>query len=98
MIASAHFHDGENYPPYAQKMHSEDFRNFAILAPKFWETEAAVQFDKIIKDFSVKVAKKIKMAPPYSDDFPLNVVHDDRVEVPAVIGRPSSYVSVSAHA
>jgi TIR domain len=97
LIASAQFHDGENYPPYAQRMQSDDFRNFAILHPKFWDSEAALHFDQIIKDFAIKVAKKIRAAPPYSDNFPLNVVPDDGVQVPGVIGRPSSYVSATAY-
>jgi hypothetical protein len=92
LIACARFHDGENYPPVARNMQADDFTDFAILVSSFWGSPKAVDFDPLIKRFSSKVAVKVKLAPPFSDDFPVEVAEDDRVPAAKPISRPSRYI------
>jgi hypothetical protein len=96
LVACARFHDGENYPPDAQKMQAEDFRDYAILAPRFWDTDKAVAFDQLITAFAKTIARKIKSAPPYDQNFPVEVVNDENVLERKPIARPSDYVAQEA--
>jgi len=93
LVACARFHDGENYPLEARRMQAEDFREFAILAPKFWDSEKAVAFDQLITEFAKKIAKKIRAAPPYDAAFPILVRDDSDVPEQKPVIRPSDYIS-----
>jgi hypothetical protein len=93
LVACARFHDGENYPIEAQKLQSEDFRDFAILAPRFWDSDKAVTFDQLIREFAKKIAKKIKSAPPHETAFPIQVRDDKDVPEQKPIVRPSDYAA-----
>ena len=74
-------------------MQAEDFRDFAILAPKFWDTDKAVTFEQLIMEFAKKIAKKIRSAPPYRTTFPIQVMDDDDVPERKQIIRPSDYAA-----
>jgi hypothetical protein len=93
LVACARFHDGENYPIEAQKMQAEDFRDFAILAPKFWDSDKAVTFEQLIMEFAKKIAKKIKLAPPFETSFPIQVMDDKDVPEQKMVIRPSDYAA-----
>jgi hypothetical protein len=95
LIACARFHDGENYPAEAQRMQAEDFRDFAILAPRFWDSPKAVKFDPLITGFAKKIAKKIRSAPPYEATFPVQIIDDKDLAEQKPTIRPSDYLAGS---
>jgi len=72
LIVPASYYDGSNFPPEAQDKQITDLSNYASIAPRFWETEIAVDFDrKCLKRFAGDVASAVRRAPAFDPGFPL---------------------------
>jgi hypothetical protein len=87
LVVAASFHDGEKFPPDAQRVQFMDFTPFANTMPAFWQTELAVRFLELLKKFAQDLAEKIRKAPPFDAAFPVEVVSDDKVEPERTIER-----------
>jgi hypothetical protein len=96
LISCARFHDGDSYPlPYLH-MQQDDFSPFANPTKAFWESNAATQFEELIRSFTHRVADKIKAAPPWSQDFPDPVYAPNCGTQPPRIMRPSEYLGAAS--
>jgi hypothetical protein len=51
---------------------------WSLVATKFWETPYAAKFEEeLVKPFALDVAKLIKQAPDFTDDFPVVDIDGD---------------------
>ena len=67
-----------------------NFSNFSSTMPRFWDTESAVRFEEeLLKPFAQNIARMIRSAPPYYDDFPVIEVPDDSIQGDETIKRIS---------
>jgi hypothetical protein len=88
LIAPASFHDGECFPAEAKARQVTDFSEYTFIAPFFWKTNGAVEFEKRrLKPFAEDLAKLIRQAPPYSENFPVVEATADDVAPEAPIVR-----------
>jgi hypothetical protein len=88
LILPASYFDGENFPPRARAVQFLDFSEFASTMPRFWDTEAAVRFEKErIQPFARDLAALIRQAPPFDESFPLIEAPDNQVLPEVTIGR-----------
>lgn len=88
LVMPASFFDGETFPPDATATQFVDFSEFASTMPRFWDTESAVEFEKRrLKPFAKDLARMIRSAPPFNDQFPIVEVADDRVQQQETITR-----------
>jgi hypothetical protein len=92
LIACARFHDGESFPASYRTLQAFDFTRFAIMAPRFWDTDKGMEFEEIIKKFAEQAAKKILSAPPLSEDFPASFFSETPSASADKIRRPADYV------
>jgi len=94
LIACANFHDGETFPsPYAT-MQSENFSDFtSISGEHFWKSPKGLEFESKIKQFSMKVAAKIRSAPDWMDTFPRLIYDENNRSVLPRILRPIKYLA-----
>ncbi len=71
LIIPASYHDGEHFPDLAKQIQFKNFNSYASTISAFWNTAAAVEFDKELKIFSKDIASKIRNAPNFDDNFPI---------------------------
>ena len=90
LVVPASFFDGETFPPEAKARQFMNFSNFSSTMPRFWDTESAVRFEEeLLKPFAQNIARMIRSAPPYYDDFPVVEVPDDSIQGDETIKRIS---------
>jgi len=70
LVVPMSVHDGNSFPPGAKAMQAPDFSDYVVVGEGFRKTEAYVQFQKNLKQFSQKVAKCVNNAPAFAD-FPM---------------------------
>jgi hypothetical protein len=80
LIIPLRFHDGEWFPDDAQQYQSFDISKHTSTSPSFWETARADELDQKIREFSAKLAIKIRNAPAFCPDWP--VLESEPVPVP----------------
>lgn len=76
LILGARFHDGHSFPPKIKAIQQEDFSSYASVSISFWETRKAAEFGEKIKGFAKEIARQIKNAPKFQNDFPI-VIPDE---------------------
>lgn len=82
LIVPARCHDGKRFPDLAQQTQSEDFRPYFSTMDFFWKTEDAYVFEKEkLKSFATTIASRIKSAPNFNAEFPVEMV--DPQDVPS---------------
>jgi len=84
IIVGARFHDGHSFPDKVKNIQQSDFRDFAYTFERFWDTEDAVHFEKEIKSFCEVLAKKIRKAPDFDQNFPVIIPNDDELISPQI--------------
>lgn len=91
LVVSAHFCDGENFPPAAKDRQSMNFEKYASTIPVFWETARADEFEqKHIRPFAKDIAAILNAQPPFQPDFPLDEAAEELLLPEAItIGRIS---------
>jgi TIR domain len=81
LIAPASRADGQFFPIDARALQIAKFNDYALYATKFWETGYAAEFEiQLVKPFALDVAKLIRQAPDFAEDFP---VVDIDMDLPA---------------
>lgn len=75
LIFPLRFHDGEHYPENAKERQSIDIRKYNSTLKAFWDSPNALPLEIIIQEFSNNLAKKIRLVPPFREDFPILVDH-----------------------
>jgi hypothetical protein len=71
LIAPIKFHDGEHFPPEAQKRQWVDVSKYAFTFPAFWETERALELEDLLKDLAKDVSRMIANAPAFRPNWPV---------------------------
>jgi hypothetical protein len=76
LIVPATYFDGACFPDAAKGRQMLDLSNYTSTMARFWETQAAVDFEeKCLRPLARDMAASVRRAPPFSPDFPV-------VEVP----------------
>lgn len=90
LILPASFFDGETFPEEARDTQFVDFSEFASTMPRFWDTELAVKFEQhYLKPFAKELARIIRAAPPFKQDFPIVEANARDIREDDVIDRIS---------
>ena len=93
LIAPARYYDGDYFPRHARGAQMTDFSKYTSTLAYFWKTDDAYQFEQtVLKGLAQTVARKIKAAPTFDDNFPVVTVHRDSVPSPPPVPRPSDVV------
>jgi len=71
LIAPVRFHDGEHFPPEAQRIQSLDLTSYASALPAFWNSPRSLELEDKIKSLAVSVARILQRAPPFQRDRPV---------------------------
>jgi hypothetical protein len=72
LIAPASRVDGQHFPNDARNLQIAKFNDYALTATKFWDTAYAAEFEvQLVKPFARGVAKLIRQAPDFVDNFPV---------------------------
>jgi hypothetical protein len=71
LIMPVQFHDGETFPVEINELQMEDVREYAVVTEAFWRSANAVRFEEVIKKISDRLAKMIKGAPEWRENFPV---------------------------
>lgn len=71
LIAPLKYHDGEHFPEEAKIVQWTDVSSLNYTSPGFWTTARAMELEDLLKTFSVSVARMVKSAPAYRDDWPI---------------------------
>jgi hypothetical protein len=71
LIAPVRFHDGEHFPPEAQRIQSLDLTSYASALPAFWNSPRSLELEDKIKSLAVSVARILQRAPPFQRDWPV---------------------------
>jgi len=80
LVIPARYHDGEHYPRSARDRQSVDFSNYASTMPRFWDTEYAVEFERLLlRPFARDLADIIRSAPAFDPEFPVVEASADQV-------------------
>lgn len=82
LIAPVRFHDGEYFPPEAEKVQWADFADYTATLPAFWQSQRAVEFEQVLKKFAGSVAGLVRRAPPFQADWP--IVEGLPIDLPTV--------------
>ena len=82
LIVPITFHDGEHFPERARDTEQTDCSAYASRFSAFWESQQAVEFEKVLKKIASRLGKVIKAAPAFTPDFP--VVEGKIENAPAV--------------
>jgi hypothetical protein len=80
LVVPARYHDGEYYPRPAKDRQSIDFSEYASTMPRFWDTERAVEFERVLlRPFAKDLALIIRSAPTFDPGFPLVEASEDLI-------------------
>jgi hypothetical protein len=71
LIAPLKYHDGEHFPAEALPDQWTDVSAYTSTVPAFWHSARALELEDLLKAFAASVAKIIKRAPAYQDDWPI---------------------------
>jgi len=71
LIAPLKYHDGEHFPEEAKIVQWTDVSSLNNTSSAFWATARAVELEDLLKTFSVSVARIVRNAPAYRDDWPI---------------------------
>ena len=75
LIVPAIYHDGEHFPKEAMDIQAVDFSDYNSTMAFFWNSEDGYIFERDkLKAFSKDIAKTIRRAPDYREDFPIVIV------------------------
>ena len=61
--------DGQGFPEYAREIPCFDCRDYVRAGQGFRQTERYVQFQDSMRDWVKEVARAIKQAPPWSEEW-----------------------------
>lgn len=92
LIVPARYYDGDLYPDAAKEFQSPDFSEYTVVAPTFWQSPHAMDFEiKHLRKFVLDIADAIRAAPEYSEDFPVVEAPDANLMISRKkIGRPGA--------
>jgi hypothetical protein len=68
LIIPVRWHDGDSFPPAAQRI---EYRSFEIYTSLVRATEPYVEFESAVKDLAISIKKAIDDAPPCRSDWPV---------------------------
>jgi len=71
LIAPLKYHDGEHFPAEAKIVQWTDVSSLNTTSSAFWATARAVELEDLLKTFAVSVARIVRDAPAYRDDWPI---------------------------
>lgn len=69
LIAPLRFHDGEHFPPEAQRVQWIDVAPFASTLPAFWDSPASLKLEDQIKLYAGRLATMVRAAPPFDANW-----------------------------
>ena len=88
LIVPAKYHDGEHFPTDARDIQAVDFSDYNSTMAFFWKSEDGYIFERDkLKAFSKDIAKTIRSAPDYREDFPIVIVDSNDISHKVSIGR-----------
>ena len=87
LIISASYCDGESFPPEALTRQFLKFNDYASTMPRFWDTDAAVHFEPLLKRLAKDLAARIRDSPPYEPNFPVYQAGRSDLQIEPSIGR-----------
>jgi len=91
LIVPAAYNNGENFPEEANEIQSANFNDYISTIDSFWNTNDAVYFEKEkLRTFASDIAKKVRAAPKYSEDFPEIIVPKEELATQKTINRVAS--------
>ena len=81
LIAPASRHDGNRFPIDAKSLQIAKVNDYALIATKFCDSPYAVEFEiQLVRPFARDVAKLIRQAPEFVENFPVVDIDGDLPE------------------
>lgn len=70
LIHAAALQPVRHLPAAARAIQMDVFTDYYSLAPAYFDTQQAVDYSNILRDFAARATAKIRIAPAYAADFP----------------------------